>query len=155
MDILDRTTYLINYIVADVLTHLQDNYGQLLSQELLERTEIFKKTSYHPHEPIASVFSTFKELLEFADIGGISYTQHHSANITYVVIHSTVKFSLSIHKYNFMPTVQKMWFGFKLFFRTAHRELQDTTYFTVQDVGMHHANMVCDVVSELQEVFHK
>ena len=41
---------------------------------------------------------------------------------------------------------------FQQFFRTSHRELIETSDLTVEDAGMHHSNMVCDVVAGLQEV---
>ena len=64
-------------------------------------------------------------------------------------------FELEIHEWNCMPTVQKTWVGFKQFFWTAHRELQETTDLTVQYFGMHHANMVRNVVAGLQEGLHQ
>ena len=48
-----------------------------------------------------------------------------------------------------------MWVIFKLFFRTAHRELWETLDITVEDVDMNHENMVHDVVAGLQEVLHQ
>ena len=41
---------------------------------------------------------------------------------------------------------------FQAVFWTAHRKLRETTDLTVQDAGMHHANLVSDVVAVLQEV---
>ena len=41
------------------------------------------------------------------------------------------------------------------FFCTAHRELCETLDLTVEDAGMHHSNMVRDVVAGLQEVLQK
>ena len=61
------TTHSIRNTVADVLTHLQENYGQLMPHKILERQDIVKKMTYHPQDPIATVFSAFKEFLEFAD----------------------------------------------------------------------------------------
>ena len=37
-------------------------------------------------------------------------------------------------------------------FRTVYRKLREITYITVQDVDMHHVNIVLDVVLGLQEV---
>ena len=74
-DIRNRTTNFINNTVAGILTHLQDNCGQLMPHVLLEWEEILKKTIYNPRKPIATVFSTVKELLEFTDITGTLYTQ--------------------------------------------------------------------------------
>ena len=48
--------------------------------------------------------------------------------------------------------MQKTWVGFKINFRTAHRELQETKYLAFQDAGMNQTNMVSDVVAVLQEV---
>ena len=41
---------------------------------------------------------------------------------------------------------------FQAVFLTAHCKLQETTHLTVQYLGMHPVNMVCDVVVGLQEV---
>ena len=56
-DICNKTKNCINNTVAGVLTHLQDNYCQLMPHELLEREDIVKKTIYNPHNPIATIFS--------------------------------------------------------------------------------------------------
>ena len=47
-DIRNRTKNSINDTMAEVLTHLQDNYGHLMPHEILEREDIVKKTAYHP-----------------------------------------------------------------------------------------------------------
>ena len=44
-DIRNRSTKSINDTVAGVLTHLQENYGQLMPHELLERENIVKKNN--------------------------------------------------------------------------------------------------------------
>ena len=54
-------------------------------------------------------------------------------------------------EWNRKPIVDKTWANFKTHFRTAHKELRATTVLTAQDAGMHHYNMVCDVVAALQE----
>ena len=57
-DICNRITNSINDTVADVLTQLQYNYGQLMPHELLERKDIIKNTTYKPRETIATIFSS-------------------------------------------------------------------------------------------------
>ena len=74
VEIRNRTTNSINGTVADVLTHIQYKYGQLVPHKLLKREDTVKKTIYHPRKPITSVFSVAKELLEFSDINVTSYT---------------------------------------------------------------------------------
>ena len=68
-----------------------------MPQELLEHEYTVKNKIYHPHDPITSVCSVIEELLQLSDITGTSYTQHKSMNMAYVIIHSTGKFSMSIH----------------------------------------------------------
>ena len=103
----------INDTVAGVLTHLQDNYGNLMPQKIIECKDIIKKKTYHPQEPIATVFSAVEELLDFSDITKTFYTQHQAVNISYVIIHRTGKFTLAISKWNCMLKIQKTWFIFK------------------------------------------
>ena len=64
----------INDTMEGVLTHLQENYGQLMPHDILEREDIINKTIYNPRDPIATVLSAVKELLEFSDITRTSYT---------------------------------------------------------------------------------
>ena len=109
--------------MADVLTHLQDNYGQFMPHEILEREEIVKKTTYHTQYPILTIFYAVEELLEFSNITGTSYTHPRALNIAYVIIHRMGKFGLSICEWNRMTTVHTTWVRFKQFFLTAHKEL--------------------------------
>ena len=90
----NRATKSINSTVADVLTHLQENYGQFMPHELLERKYVVKKMTYHPRFPIATVLSSVEELLELSDIDVMLYTHIQAVNITHVIIHRTGKFGL-------------------------------------------------------------
>ena len=58
--ILNQTTNPINNTMADVLAHLHENYRQIMPHKLLKRKGMANKTIYHPHEPIASIFSIVK-----------------------------------------------------------------------------------------------
>ena len=71
-----------------------------------------------------------------------------------MILHKTGKFSQPIVEWNRKPVVDKTWANFKTHFRTAHKELRATTNLTAQDAGMHHANMVRDVVAALQETMY-
>ena len=67
-----------------------------MPHELFEREDMVKNTNYHQRKTIMSVFSVVKEILEFANIHGTSYTHNQAINTAYVIIHRTGKFSLSI-----------------------------------------------------------
>ena len=60
-DISNRMTNSINNTVAYMLTCLQENYVQLIPHELLERKEIIKKTTYHPHNRLRPHFMPSKK----------------------------------------------------------------------------------------------
>ena len=124
-DICNRTTNSINNTVAYALTRLQDNYGQLMPQELLEHKDIVKKTTYHPWDPTTAVFYVVEELLKFTNITGTSYTQIQDVNIANVIIHRTGKFELAIHKWIRMTTFQKTWVRFKQFLYGASITIRD------------------------------
>ena len=113
VDIRNRTTDLINDTVAGILTHLQQNYGQLILHELLEQEDIVKNTNYNPHDPITTVFSSVKELLDLSEITGTSYTQLQAVNTFYMIIHRMGNFGLTIHEWNRIPEIHKMWVRFK------------------------------------------
>ena len=102
------TTNYINNTVTGVLTHLQHNYSQLMSHELLEQEDTVKKTIYNPHNPIATIFSQVKELLKISDIMGTLYTQLHAVKISHIILHRTDKFGLAICEWNCIPKLQKM-----------------------------------------------
>ena len=63
---------LVQKLVDTVDNHLEENYSQLLPHKLLEREDIVKNTTYHPQDPIATVFYAIKELLYFAKVSGTS-----------------------------------------------------------------------------------
>ena len=95
-DIRNSNTNYINDTVAGVLTHLQENYGQLMPHDLLEREDIVKKSIYNPCDLIAAVLSTVKELLKFAEITGKLHTQLQVVNIAYITLHQIGKFRMTI-----------------------------------------------------------
>ena len=97
-DICNCMTKSTNNTVAYVLTHIQENYRQLIPHKLLKREDVVKNTMYRPRDPIATIFSAVEDFLGFSGITGTSYTQHQAVNIAYMMIHRTVKFGLEILK---------------------------------------------------------
>ena len=54
-----------------------------------------------------------------------------------------------------MPAVQKTWVHFKHFFQMSHRDLRKTSDLNVEDAGIYHSKMDCDVVAGLHEDFQQ
>ena len=138
-----------------MLTHLQENYSQLMPHKLLEYKDIVKETTYNPQYLIVTVFSAVEELLEFSNITRTLYTQLQAVNISYVIVHKTGKFVLVIFEWNLMSKIQKTWFRFKQFYWTPNQELRETLDITVEDAVIHNGNMVRNVVTGLQEVLQQ
>ena len=90
-------------------------------------------------------------LAELSALAATPLSSAQQVNIGYVILHKTGNFSQPIVEWNRKPVVDKTWANFKTHFCTAHKELRATTDLTTQDAGMHHANMVRDVVAALQE----
>ena len=69
---INRMMNSINDTVDGALIHLQDDYGQLMPHAILEREDIPNKTMYHPRDPIVTIITAVKELLDFSNINGAS-----------------------------------------------------------------------------------
>ena len=110
---------------------------------------------YNPLDPITTVFSAVKEILEFSGITGESYTQLKAVNTAHIIIHRTGKFGLAICEWNCIPEILKMWVRFKQFFWTSHQELRVMSGLTFEDAGMHHENMVRNFVTGLQDALEQ
>ena len=122
-----------------------------MPHEFQEKEDKAKRTTYNPCNPIASVFSVVDDLVELSALAATLLSNAQQVNIGYIILHKTGKFSHPIIEWNQKPVVDKTWKKFKTHFRTAHKELRETTDLTAQDAGMHNANMVRDVVAALQE----
>ena len=119
-----------------------------------EKEDKAKKTIYNPRDPIASVFSVFDDLVKLAALAATPLSSAQQANIGYVILHKPGKILHPIVEWNWKPDVDKMWAKFKTHFRRSHKELRATTNLTAQDAGMHHANMVHDVLAALQDTMY-
>ena len=98
-------------------------------------------------------FFVVDDLVELAALATTPISLAQQMNIGYVIFHKIGKFSQPIVEWNWKPIGDKTWDNFKTHFRTAYKELRATTNLTAQDAGMHHANMIRDVVAGLREAF--
>ena len=122
-----------------------------MPHEFQEKEDESKRMTYNPRDHIASVFPVVEDLVEISALAATPLSIAQQVNIGYIILHKTGKFSHSIIEWNRKPVVDKTWATFKTHFHAAHKDLRATTDLTAQDDGMHHANMVRDVVAALQE----
>ena len=125
-----------------------------MPHEFQEKEDEVKKTIYNPRDPIVSIFSVVDDLVELAALAATPLSIAQQVNIGYIILHKTGKQFRSIVEWNRKPVVDKTWANFKTHFCTAHKELRSTINLTAQDAGMHHANMVREVVAALQDTMY-
>ena len=75
--------------ISDLLTHLQENYVHIMTHKTLDREKTTKKNIYLPRDPISSIYASVKELMEFSNITGTTYTHIQAINISYLILHCT------------------------------------------------------------------
>ena len=107
--------------------------------------------NYNPRDPIASVFLVVDDLVKLSALASTPLSNAQQVNIGYIILHKTGKFSHPIIEWNRKPVVNKTWATLKTHFRKSHKMLRATTDLAAQDAGMHHANMVYDVVAALHD----
>ena len=148
----DRNTNVITCDIHTVIRHLFDVYGNVTPQTLQDKEQEVKATVYDLRDPIDSIFTKIEDLLEFSGAAGSLFTQPQCINIAYVILNKTGKFQLSIRDWNRKSSPQKTWINFKDPFRSAHKELRESTDITLQDSHLNHANLVKEVVEGVQQV---
>jgi hypothetical protein len=91
-----------------------------------------------------------EDLVEHGEMARCTHTMAQTINIACSVLNRTTKFRDSIKIWNRRPTLHKTWISFKLHFREAHDEPQETGEYTG---GHHQANLteaIANRVAELQ-----
>ena len=51
-------------------------------------------TAYQPYRPIANIYTTVEEIMEFVEISGMPYKQHKVIGIACVILHQTGKLNV-------------------------------------------------------------
>ena len=122
-----------------------------MPHDFQEKEDEAKNTIYNPGDLIASFFLVVDDLVELAALAATPLSSAQQLYIGCVILHKTGNFLHPIVEWNRKHVVDKMWPNLKTHFCTAHKELRSTINLTAQDAGMHHANMVREVVAALQE----
>jgi hypothetical protein len=149
----NRTTGQFTGTVYQLLQYLLTVYGKISPSQLLQLEQDTKSFIYDPITPIDVVFNAIEDLIEYGEMARCTYTMAQTVNIAYSILNRTTKFRDSIKHWNRLPALHKTWISFKLHFREAHDELQETGELTMEDAGYHQANFIealANRVAELQ-----
>jgi hypothetical protein len=117
-------------------------YGKITPSQLLHLKHETKTFAYDPVTPVDVAFNQVEDLVEYGEMAGCEFTMHQTVNIAYSILNRTMKFHESIKMWNRLPALQQTWIAFKIHFRQAHTELQETGELTMEEAGYHQANLV-------------
>jgi hypothetical protein len=149
----NRTTGQFTGTIYQLLQYLLTVYGKIAPSQLLHLEQETKTFAYDPSTPVDVVFNQVEDLVEYGEMANCTFTMNQTVNIAYAILNCTTKFKESIKTWNRLPALQRTWIAFKIHFRTAHNELQETGELTMEDAGYHQANLIeaiATIVAELQ-----
>ena len=102
-------------------------YGKISPSQTIDLEQNTKSMHYDLQTPIDIFFNQVEDLLIYMELDRSLYTQIHTKNIAYAIINKISKFHYAIKTWNCMNPMQQNWINFKTHFRTAHRELDETS----------------------------
>jgi uncharacterized ParB-like nuclease family protein len=149
----NRTTGQFTGTVCQLLQCLLTAHGKISPSQLLQLEQETKSFTYDPITPIDVVFKAAEDLVECGEMAHCTCTMAQTINIAYSIHNRTTKFRDSIKVWNRLPTLHKTWISFKLHFREAHDELQETGELKMGDTGGHHqANLIEAIANRVAEL---
>lgn len=121
---------------------------------MLEKKEDYlRNLTYQPRQPVDVVFNTIDDLVEYTQMARTTFSQLQTIGKAYYIFNRSRLFDRAITEWNRKPNVQKTWANLKAHFRTAQRELRESTGSTIAQYQLHEtANLVQQVVDGIQQV---
>jgi hypothetical protein len=148
----DRTTNQFTGTVLQILTYLKTTYGKITPAALQKLETETKAIDFNVVQPIDTIYHKVEDLVEYADLANAPMTQVQTINIAYNIINKTGRFKSAIRDWNRRPANEKNWINFKDSFRTAQLELRESNALTMQEAGLHNANLVDEIVDRMQDI---
>ncbi len=150
--ITNRNSQSLTGTVAQVLEFLFDTYGYVSTAMLEKKADSFRALDYHPSQPVDLVFNTVEDLVDYAEMAKQPYTQSQIIGMAYLKFNQSGLLSIAVNEWNRKPDLQKTWIAFKTHFRTARKELKETSGSTIESSQLNEtANLVQQVVDGVQQ----
>ena len=146
--LIDEDTQLIHEDIPDILDYLMENYGRVRSEEVTEQYETIRKMSFHPADPMITLFGPIEKLEKLAVAANLTYSQNQLIDLALTVIRNTRDYEQALLNWEKKPLNQKTWDELKTHFKTAQQELKKIRGPTMQQAGYHHANMLAQSLKE-------
>ena len=84
--LVDEDTQLIHDDIPDILDYLMENYGRVRSEEVTEQYEDIRKMSFHPADPMITLFGPIEKLEKLAIAANLTYSQPQLIDLALTVI---------------------------------------------------------------------
>jgi hypothetical protein len=148
-----RHTGFANITARQLIRHLLNTYNNITPTDLAHNDIKFQQ-AYGPAQPIESLLSQLKNVMDYAgDAGSSPYTAAQVVINAYSLVFSTGLFPEVCCKWRRRPDIDKTWAAFKEHFAKAHHDLR-LAQGTTQEGGYHSANNAMDsFVNETADAF--
>ena len=109
--------------------------------------------SFHPANPMITLFGPIEKLEKLSVAANLPYTQNQLIDLALTVIKSTRDYEQALMNWEKKLHNQKTWENLKVHFRDAQQELKKVRGPTMQQAGYHHANLLAQSLKE--DIDHK
>ena len=149
--LINEDTQLIEEDIVDVLQYLDENYGEVPSEELKEMENATIATAYNPADSMLMVFQPIERLRKFAIQAKRPYTEPQLLDFALTIIRNTRDFEKAQEEWGELKEDQKTWKKFKEHFRGWRKKLRSIRGPSMQQAGLLHANMLAEQVKQAME----
>ena len=146
--LVDDDTQLISAEIPDVLEYLFTNYGKVPSSEVKDKETEILGMSFHPADPMITLYSPVEKLQKLAKSAEIEYSEAQIVEIALTVIRNTHDFEKVLSEWHNKPKVDKTWDNFKDHFKKAQLELKEIRGPSMLQPGQHHANLLASKIRD-------
>ena len=133
---------MINESIPEIFQYLQENYGQITEEQLVEKQDEIHQYIYDPQLPVDKVFSKITLFQNLCVITNNDCTDKQLIQMVYLIFNRTRAFVDALKKWNSMETDTKTFATFKKHMREEHQALKQVGTLTLQDSTFYQANMV-------------
>jgi hypothetical protein len=137
----------LNITTQDIITFLYERYGRISNAQILKNTEDMNK-DWDIQTPISAMFRRIDKCMQYAELGGNSFTNEQVLTSALYLIQKTGEFREEIKGWRSRPAATKTWALFKPFFLEAYQQYEEDLEAGVGDTGYQAVNAI---TAELQD----
>ena len=133
---------MINESIPEIFIFLQETYGRITEEELVEKEDTLRQFVYDPHQPVDKVFNKITLFHDLCTITNNDKTDKQLVQIAYLIFNRTRAFVDALKKWNELSDESKTYAKFKKHMRAEHHALKRVGALTVQDSTFYQANLL-------------